>query len=117
MDQEIWTGLLTLGAAGAGGFFTWLRFRKKDQGDAATAIVAAAAESVAIIQQATTSLEKRVGILETERTELVTKIIHLEKELEIYMRWNNVLVEQVIKSGHVPVMLSDLRYLDGEANG
>lgn len=124
MQGELFLGILAILGTIGGGVVTWLRFRKKDSGDAASSATAAAASAVEIIRK-TMELEKashddKIAEHEERIARLEQIIIELREEnkrkdntIRNQSRWISALVEQVVKEGAEPIMWEEIQNLDG----
>lgn len=119
IEVETWqalTGVATVVVAAVVGLAAYRWIPKKDMGASALSTVNAADKAIELLEEAydrkLADLEERVGTLEQILIEERDKIMELEKERILLLKWISALSEQVRGAGKVPYTMEELKHLD-----
>lgn len=114
--MELWASILASVTvallSGGGAWYAARAVNKKAPAEIITALSEGAVNLVDPLNQRIDSMEDELKAIKAERQECQAQILRLEGENNLLLRWANVLIEQVIKNGGVPVLLEDIRRLD-----
>lgn len=126
IEVETWEAAIAVGTIAAAILGSLLSYRasisrymklpQSAVGDASMSAVQAADKAMDMLEEQYVvkleHVEERVGKLESELSNRIERIIELEEERTLLLRWISVLTEQIVKAGEVPISLDRIKQLD-----